>query len=226
MKKSKFLFYLTIGIILSSCDTNAFEENEPNPKLDKIFFTESYVQLIPKIGILFSNDTIKLGNSTISNVVNKIDTNSVNFNIYYKEPAVMGIETIDSPPPGYTGDWNHTPTTYFCLYEAIMLIEDIQLKFTYDHGGQILKPMEIMKDSLVLQYITVNKMNNVGLYHDLKIGDSYKNIYKYFVKRYSSCNPDGPVGGYSEIGFVMYVEIQDTLDEYYSKIKSIEIKGF
>ena len=227
MKTNKMIIqnFLALLMILFSCESDLIDKSVETEKLTRYDFEETFVKLLPSKGLIIKTDTILFGNCTVDQLISMVDTNSIYLDLIINEPMGLALTTMDSPPPGYTGDYQHRPDEYFMNYSGNIKVDSLVLSFTFSHSGQEQYDYDIFVDSLRLSNISVSKKNNVGLYPDLKIGDSYEQIFNYYEKPPNNCNPDLIRKQHRENGVIFTIETDSIESEYYRKIKTIEINS-
>lgn len=193
--------------------------------LTKVKLGNSYIQLIPSHGILLDSDSILIGKTGIADLLTKLDTNSIKCKLTVDSPKQLVVASMDSPPPGYTGDYKHRPDEYFTDYSATFQFDSLTFRFYYSSHGQVVLAKDIYTDSLKINSIIVSKQMNAGLFEDLKIGDSFEQIFKHFKKPEYLKQVDITRKEIKYSGIVFTIETDKSKVENYGKIIKIEINN-
>ena len=217
--------FVALIMLLYSCESDSINKSVETEKLSRYDFEESFIKLLPSKGLIIRDDSILLGKCTIDQLISMVDTISISLALTINEPMGLVLTTMDSPPPGYTGEYQHRPDEYFMNYSGNIKIDSLILSFTFSHSGQEQYDSEIFVDSLYLSKIKVARKTNIGLFPDLKIGDSYEQIFNYYEKPTYYCNSDLIRKEHKENGVIFTIETDSADLEYYEKIEMIEING-
>jgi hypothetical protein len=215
---------LTAMIILISCEKNS---NEINTSVDRSItlndLNNEFIQLIPGKGLMIENDTFLLLNSNANILFKLFDTTSIKYNIQFSGPRI-----------GFISEKNDTVNDmYSTEYFGNISIDNFY--FHFEFSNSVKSPytlnldslLDLHIDSLKLEYIRVFKRTNIGLYDDLRIGDTVTNIYKYYEKPdYSNnCIPDRLPSWHFYDGVIIIVETDSSKTNYFGKIIAIEINN-
>ena len=191
--------------------------------LTKERLKSSYIQLIPFKGIVLDSDSILIGKFGISDLLSKIDTNSINCKLTVDKPKQLVCEHIGSPPPGYTGEYKPQPDEYFTNYSATLKVDCLVFQYGFTQSGKNVLNYDIYKDSLKITSIKVDNSIKAGLYDDLKIGDLYEQIFKHFEKTTYYNQPGLIRKEYMENGIIFTIETDQSQVDNYGRIIKIEI---
>lgn len=223
--RKMILFNVLVLLSLTISCAKETQENRSVNLLTKDKLENSYIQLIPFHGILLESDSILIGKTTIDDLKAKLDTNSIKCKLTINSPRQLVMTTIDSPPPGYTGENKHQPDEYFTDYSATLQVDSITFCFHYSSQGQTVLDKDVYTDSLKVSSITITKQMNAGLFEDLKIGDSYEQIFKHFNKPEYFNVPDIYRKEIKYTGVVFTIETDKLKVENYGRISKIEINN-
>lgn len=219
------LLNVLILIFLSFSCAKETQEDKFVSLLTKEKLGNSYIQLIPFHGILLNSDSILIGKTTIDDLSAKIDTNSIKCKITINSPRQLVMSTIDSPPPGYTGEYKPQPDEYFTDYSATLQLDSLTYRFHYFSQGQVVLDKDIYTDSLKVSSIIITKPTNAGLFEDLKIGDPYDQVFKHFNKPAYFNQPDSYRKEIKYAGVVFTIETDKLKVQDYARIIKIEINN-
>ena len=141
----------------------------------------------------------------------------------YNDPQV-GLYAINSPPPNLLSEWHPDKPTSYSIFLATLNTESIKFTFMYcSFPMQTINWDNSIKDSLKLKTIEIFKLSNAGLNNNLKVGDEYENIFKYFKEP----PEDGKIikSFYEYNGVIFKLDLDSLHSETYKKIISIEINN-
>jgi len=181
------------------------------------------IRLIPSQGILIGSDSVLIGKTGIADLLTLADTYSIKYKLTVDSPKQLVMKSIGSPPPGYTGEYQHQPDKYFTDYSATLEFDGLTFCFYYSSRGPVALTKDMYTDSLKINSIVISKQINARLFDDLKIGDSYAQIFNHFDKP-AYFNQAGIVR--KEIkytGIVFTIETDKSKVENYGRIIKIEI---
>jgi len=223
--RKMILLNVLISLFLSFSYANETQKETSVSLLTKEKLRNNHIQLIPSRGILLNSDSLLIGKTSIADLLAKIDTNSIKCKLTIDNPKQIGMITIDSPPPGYTGEYKHLPDEYHTDYSATLHFDSLTFCFYYFTQGQVVLAKDIYKDRLKINSIIISKKMNVGLFEDLKIGDSYEQIFKHFKKPtyFNQLEIYRKEIKYSGIVFTIETDISNA--ENYGRIIKIEINN-
>jgi len=218
-------FNVWISIFLFFSCVNETRKETSIRLLTKEKLESSYVQLIPSLGILLDSDSILIGETGIADLLTKLDTNSIKCKLITNKPKQLMIATMDSPPPGYTGEYKHRPDEYFTDYSSGLQCDSLSFFFSYNSNRPTVFDEDVYKDSLKINSIQIKMPMKAGLFEDLKLGDSYEQIFKYFKKpeSFNQLDINGKEIRYS--GVVFTIETDRSKRENYGRIIKIEINN-
>ena len=223
--RKMILFNALILIVLSfSCAKETWKETSVS-LLTKEKLENSYIRLIPSHGILLDSDSILIGKAGIADLLTKLDTNSIKCKLTVDSPKQLVGVFMDSPPPGYTGEYKHQPDEYYTNYSATLQFDSLTFCFYYSSQGQVVLSKEIYTDSLKINSIIISEKMNAGLFEDLKIGDSYEQIFKHFKKPEYLNQLDITRKEIKYTGIVFTIETDKSKVENYGRIIKIEINN-
>ena len=185
----------------------------------------SFIEIIPFKGIKLLNDSILIDKMTINEVIELFDTSKINIDLIINGANHLVISSLGSPPPGYKGEWKGIPDKKYTGYSATLKIDSISMFFGYGKYGGFYNWTDNMLDSLVLSNIVINTPLNAGIDNQLKLGDSYMKIFKYYgFPPESTCGkPRLLRDEYRYNGIHYYVYTDSTNREIYGKITRIMI---
>jgi len=220
---------LISAILIFSCEKEAGQIDTLDHLLTKERLESSFIQLIPYKGILLYSDSILLGKTDIEDLLGKLDTNSIKCVLTVDSPRQLVVESQGSPPPkdngesGYTEDYEPTPDEYFTDYSATLKCDSLTFSFHYTSQGKTVLDNDIYMDSLKICSISIRKPLNAGLFEDLKIGDSYEQIFKHFKKPGYLYEADMIRKEIKYTGIVFTIETNKSQMENYGRIIKIEV---
>lgn len=218
------IFNVLILIVLSfSCVKETWKETSVS-LLKKEKLENSYIQIIPSHGILLDSDSILIGKTGIADLVTKLDTDSIKCKLSVDSPRQLVRVSMDSPPLGYTGEYIHQPDEYITDYSATLQFDSLTFSFYYSSHEQVVLSKAIFTDSLKINSIIIKQMN-AGLFEDLKIGDSYEQIFKHYKKPEYLNQLDIPRKEIKYTGIVFTIETDTSKVENYGRIIKIEINN-
>lgn len=224
MRKMIIFNVLISTILFFSCAKESQKESSVN-LLTKEKLGNSYIQLIPSRGILLDSDSILIGKTAIADLLTKVDTNSIKCKLTVDKPRQLVMSSMDSPPPGYTGEYKHQPDVYFTDYSSTLKCDSLIFYFYYNSMGQTVLDKKIYMDSLRIRSIVIKMPLNAGLFEDLKIGDSYEQIFKHFEKPEYFSQLDSYRKEIKFNGVVFTIETDKSKVENYGRIIKIEINN-
>ena len=222
---------LTIAILfISSMLIFSCEKEQGNTKplehlLTKEKLVSNSIQLIPSKGILIDSDSILIRKTGVADLLSKLDTISIKCTLTVDSPMQIVGTYADSPPPGYTGEYTHRPDEYYTDYSATLQCDSLTFYFFYYSQGQIVLAKNIYMDSLMIASIRIGKPLNAAVFDDLKIGDSYEQIFKYYKKPAYLNQQDPFRKEHKYTGVVFTIETDQSKVENYSKIIAIKINN-
>jgi len=222
MRKMIIFNVLISTVLFFSCAKETQKETSVS-LLTKEKLGNSYIQLIPSRGILLDSDSILIGKTAITDLLTKLDTNSIKLTV--DSPKRLVISTMDSPPPGYTGEYKHRPDEYFTDYSSTLKFDSLTFCFYYNSIGQTVFDKNIYMDSLRIRSIVIKMPLNAGLFEDLKIGDFYEQIFKHFERPEYFSQLDSYRKEIKFNGVVFTIETDKSKVENYGRIIKIEINN-
>jgi len=222
---------LTIACLLISTLFNfSCKKEQGNTKplehlLTKEKLESNSIELIPSKGIILDSDSLLIRKIGIADLLSKLDTNSIKCKLTINSPRQLIATYADSPPPGYTGEYIHQPDEYFTDYSAKLQCDSLTFYFFYYSKGQTVLAKNIYMDSLKISSIRIGKPLNAALLDDLKLGDSYEQIFKYY-KKPAYLNQQDPFRKeqkYTGVRFTVETDLSNV--DNYGKIIAIEINN-
>jgi len=210
-------------ILIYSCTKESIKTDSLEDLLTKDRLESTYIQLIPFKGIVLDTDSVLIGKNDISDLLSKIDTNSIPCKLIVDTPRQLILSYMDSPPPGYGGEYKHQPDEYITDYSATLNVDCLVFQYGFSQYGKNVLNYNIYKDSLKITSIKVTNAIKAGVFDDLKIGDSYEQIFKYFEKKTYCNQPDMIRKEYTANGIVFTIETDESQADNYGKIIAIEI---
>ncbi len=192
------------------------------PAWDHNIISKNFIKMLPNKGIIINNDSLFINVKSLNDIKNLFNRKSINYSLVYSDPQV-GLVAINSPPPDYSGNWKPTKPSSFAIFLATLKVDSIKFTFIYSSFPKHIKYWDnSIKDSLRLNNIEIVRLPNAGINNDLKIGDQYEKIFKYFEKP----KVDGLIRSDFKYNGVVFKLDLDTLHSVsYKKIKSIEINN-
>lgn len=224
MSKMIIFNVLISTVLFFSCAKETQKETSVS-SLTKEKLGKSYIQLIPSRGILIDSDSILIGKTGIANLLTKLDTNSIKCKLTVDEPRQLVVSSMDSPPPGYTGEYKHKPDEYFSEYFSTLQCDSLIFCFYYNSKGRTVLDKNIYMESLRIRSIVIKMPLNAGLFEDLKIGDSYEQIFKHFEKPEYFSQLDSYRKEIKFNGVVFTIETDKSKVKNYGRIIKIEINN-
>jgi hypothetical protein len=224
IKIKHFVISLTAMILLISCEKTT---NEINISIDRSItlsdLNNEFIQLIPGKGLKIENDSILLINCVVSRLFNLFDTTSIEYNIKFSGPRIGFIsEKNDTVNDMYSAEYfgNISIDKFYFHFEFSNSVKD-PYKLNLD------SLLNLYIDSLKLEEVRVFERTNIGLYDDLRIGDTVTNIYKYYEKPdYSNtCRQDRLPSWHYYDGVIIIAETDSSKPNVFGKIIAIEINN-
>ena len=216
---------LISALLFFSCEKEARKTDISGQLLTKEILESSFIKLIPSVGIVLNSDSILIHKTHLIDLQSKVDTNSLSYKLTIDEPMQITMTTVDSPPPGYTGEYNHTPDRYFVDYLATLQFDQVTFCFYSSSEGKVPLSKNIYTENLKISSIRVSKPLQAGLFEDLKIGDAYENIFKHFEKPSYLNQLDEIRKEINYSGVIFTIETDKTKAGDYGRIIKIEINN-
>jgi hypothetical protein len=184
--------------------------------------------MIPFKGIVVYNDSLLVG-ERLKNVLSILEKHSLKYNLKFCEPKKLTITFMDSPPPYEDGTFPenppHQPDKYFTDWKATLKVDSLTIVLLYNHPGHNAVNKKVATDSLIVISIKITRPMNAGLNENLKIGDSFEQIFKYYEKPDYCCQPGEIVRQYGGGGVIFKIDSNKSEIDNYGKIKEIEINS-
>lgn len=218
----KFLMYI---IFIFSYEKDSSIINSIDHQLTKKRLKSTYIQLIPSKGICLNTDSILIGTTSIIDLLQIIDTNSIKWKLTFNNPEQIVLIHIGSPPPDFTGQYVPQPDDLVTNYSATVQFDSLTFLFSYSSINNKILDQSSSLDILKIKTITISKPLNAGLYDDLKIGDNYEQIFKHFKKSVHFNELNEIQKEYKFIGIIFIIETNRSKVDTYGKIIKIEINN-
>lgn len=217
---------LLISVMLFfSCGKEKSKTDTLNHLLTKVRLESNFIKLIPSVGIVLNSDSILIRKNCLGDLQKMVDNNSLTCKLTVNSPKQLTMVTMDSPPPGFTGEYKHRPDEYITDYSATLQVDSLTFCFYYSKKGQDVLSEDIYSDRLKINSIIISKPMNAGLFEDLKIGDSYEQIFKHFKKPEYLTQLDITRKEIRYTGIVFTIETDKSQVENYGRIIKLEINN-
>jgi hypothetical protein len=139
------------------------------------------IVLISCKGIVLNNDTVRLRSTSLKDFISRVDTISSKFCTKYSYQGLTSSH-MDSPPPGYTGDYIHQPDDNYTYYYGVVSSDSIEIRFSYSKNGIFdIYPSNIA-DSLVFNSIEIKSPRKATVNNNVSIGDDYSKLFQFYKR--------------------------------------------